>query len=344
MESRGQALRAFNTLAVDATAQRLETIEHPDQLLRTEFDPSRDLVLGGGSNVLLAGDVPGTVWLNRLRGRRVAGQDAHTMQVEAAAGENWHELVCWTLQQGLSGLENLSLIPGSVGAAPLQNIGAYGVELAQHLDRVEAWDWQARRMRKLSASDCRFSYRDSRFKSGEPNRFLITAVRLNLNRAFKPRLEYPGLRDALAGHTGTDLTAQQVSDAVIAIRRSKLPDPTVTANAGSFFKNPVVTEGKARALQKEFSGLPGYPASSGMCKLSAAWMIEDCGWKGYREGDAGISERHALVLVNHGHASGAQLLDLARRVATAVEDRFGLALEPEPRIVPADIASRFETD
>jgi len=330
---RGVSLRGLNTLGVAARAGRLVELEHVEQLETTRFDPERDLVLGGGSNVLLAGDMPGAVLLNRLRGRAVCAEDGDTVQVRVGAGEPWHEFVRWTVRQGFSGLENLSLIPGLCGAAPIQNIGAYGVELAETVHTVEAWDWERRATRHFDRADCAFAYRDSRFKSGEPDRYLVTALVLTLDRGFQPRLDYSGLREELEALGRDHPTARDVSDAVIRIRRRKLPDPAVIGNAGSFFKNPILNEAMAQRLREQEPDLPLHPAGRDTWKTSAAWLIERCGWKGHREGDAGISAQHALVLVNHGEATGAQLVDLARRVRASVKERYGVMLENEPRIV-----------
>lgn len=330
------SLKQLNTLGVDARAATLVTLERPGDLEALDFDPGRDLVLGEGSNVLLAGDVPGRVILNRLRGRRMVGggnRSDNPVIVEAAGGEPWHDLVRWSLDQGLCGLENLSLIPGLAGAAPMQNIGAYGVELADCFESLTAWDWRDRRLRDFGLADCRFGYRDSRFKSLEPNRYLIVNIRLRLERQFTPKLEYPGLADELRAAGITRPTARDVSDAVIRVRQRKLPDPAVIGNAGSFFRNPVLARDQAEALRKRFPGLPVYAHGEAGAKLGAAWMIDHCGWKGRREGDAGISEQHALVLVNHGNAGGPDLLHLAMRVRDSVRDTFGVTLENEPRIV-----------
>lgn len=326
-------LSRLNTLRVPARADRLLRLEHPDQLTALSFDAERDLVLGDGSNVLLAGDVPGTVILNRIAGRRLLDDGTEHAAVHVGAGEDWHEVVRWSVDLGLSGLENLSLIPGRCGAAPMQNIGAYGVELADHLLAVEAWDWHARKPVRFDREDCGLAYRDSRFKSDTPNRYLITGLLLRLDRHFRPRLDYAGLRETLAEAGVVSPTSRDVSDAVIRLRRQKLPDPAEIGNAGSFFKNPLVDRRTAEGLRRDWPELPLYPASGGTAKASAAWMIERCGWKGERRGDAGISARHALVLVNHGRATGAELMALAREVRASVKDRFGVQLEPEPRIV-----------
>jgi len=248
----------------------------------------------------------------------------------------WHGFVMHTLSLGLCGLENLALIPGTVGAAPIQNIGAYGVEVRDRVHAVEVFERATATTRLLAPDECAFAYRDSAFKR-EPHRWIVTAVEFTLSRHAPPVLDYAGLRDELAAMAITDPTASQVADAVIRIRRRKLPDPAVLGNAGSFFKNPVVLVAQADALRAAHPTLPVFPGEGDASrKLSAAWLIDACGWKGHRDGDAGVSPEHALVLVNHGSASGAQLLDLARRIAASVHERFGVMLEPEPRIVGAD--------
>ncbi|MDX1557105.1 MAG: UDP-N-acetylmuramate dehydrogenase, partial [Xanthomonadales bacterium] len=286
--------------------------------------------------LLLVSDVPGTVFSNRIMGRSMIERDDRSALVEVGAGENWHELVLWSLEQGLSGLDNLSLIPGLAGAAPIQNIGAYGVELSSVLVSVTAWDWSKQTWRVFSREDCRFGYRDSRFKSSEPDRYLITSLRLSLDTEFQPRLSYPGLAEALEETAPGAPNARQVSDAVVRIRRRKLPDPARTGNAGSFFKNPVVERSLADDLRADHPDLPAWPVGDIAVKLSAAWMIERCGLKGRREGAAGVSPLHALVLVNHGGASGADIWDLACKVRSVVEQAFGIVLEPEPRIFNFD--------
>ena len=327
------SLKAFNTFGVEASAGLLLTIDTEEDLLSLPvFDPGRDFILGGGSNVLFGRDVPGTVFLNRILGKEIISEHDDSVQVEAGAGENWHELVRWSLDQGMSGLENLSLIPGLAGAAPIQNIGAYGVELSSVLVHVTAWDWQKSAWTTLDRGECLFAYRESLFKSLEPDRYLITSIRLRLNRHFKPHLDYAGLRDVLSSLGIDQATPEQVSDAVIRIRQKQLPDPAVTGNAGSFFKNPVVSMDEAELLRDRFPGLPAWPAGADRAKLSAAWMIEHCGWKGARENDAAVSSRHALVIINHGQASGQQILALANKISDSVAEEFGIILEPEPKI------------
>lgn len=327
------SLQALNTFGVEAAAALGINVELEEDILTLpDLDPSRDLLLGGGSNVLLVSDVPGTVFLNRIRGRHIIDRDGETALVEAGGGENWHELVDWSIDQGLSGIENLSLIPGNVGAAPIQNIGAYGVELSSVLESVTAWDWRRKTWRVFSREECRFGYRDSRFKSEQPDRYLVTSVRLALDTRFTPRLDYAGLAEELGACAGGKLTAREVGDAVSRIRRRKLPDPAVQGNAGSFFKNPVLSTDNADAVREAHPDVPTWPFGEGMIKLSAAWMIEHCGLKGLTEGAAAVSERHALVLVNTGGASGKAIWALARRVSNEVERTFGVRLEPEPRI------------
>lgn len=353
------SLKALNSFGVSARAARLITLDDPadlDAALALLASAPRALVLGGGSNLLLAADFDGTVLRVALRGRRIVSDEGDAAVVEAAAGENWHDFVCWTLDQGLSGLENLSLIPGTVGASPIQNIGAYGVEMRERFESLEAVDRRNGERRRLFAGDCRFGYRDSVFKHPEGAHWLILSVRFRLSRRFEPRLDYGELRAELAGTPD----ARAVAAAVIAIRRRKLPDPGVLGNAGSFFRNPVVDAAQADALARRHPDVPRYPADDDRSpdddrppgadasvgagasasaerrprvKLSAGWLIDRCGWKGFREGDAGVHDRHALVLVNHGAASGAQLLALAERIRDSVRERFGVELEPEPTIV-----------
>jgi UDP-N-acetylmuramate dehydrogenase len=332
------SLRAFNTFGTEARAQRLlqlESLVDIEGLDRDGFRPDHDLVLGGGSNLLFVGDVPGTVYLNRIRGRRVVEDQGDSVLIEAAAGESWNELVQWTLEHGFCGLENLSLIPGLVGAAPMQNIGAYGVELASLLESVEAYEWRNGQCVHIAQQDCGFAYRDSRFKSQEPNRFLILSCRLRLSREFKPVLGYAGLREELREMGVSAPGAREVSAAVVRLRERKLPHPEHIGNAGSFFKNPRLQRKEAEALRARFPGLPVHEAGHELASISAAWMIEQCGWKGYRAGDAGVSEQHALVLINHGTAHGREILALANRIAASILERFGMVLEREPTVVGA---------
>lgn len=331
-------LKALNSFGLSAQARLLAEIEHEEDVLALPaFDPAFDFMMGGGSNVIFISDVPGTLFLNRITGKSVVDDDGDTVRLEVGAGENWHELVKWTLGRGYYGLENLALIPGTVGAAPIQNIGAYGVELSSFLESVTAWDWYTASWVSFDREACLLGYRDSLFRSAEPDRYLITSVQFRLKRHFEPHVVYAGLREELmdaAPRPG----AHDVFDAVVRLRRRKLPDPAVTANAGSFFKNPVVNRAQGRELRERHPGLPHWPVADGRTKLSAAWMIESCGLKGLREGGAGVSEQHALVMVNHGGASGHDVSALAVEIQKAVYEAFGVRLEPEPRLVEFEAA------
>jgi UDP-N-acetylmuramate dehydrogenase len=331
--SENPSLKALNTLGVEARAGLLLTLESEEDLLDAPgFSPATDLILGGGSNLLLVSDVPGTVFLNRIRGKHILEEHDGQVLIEVGAGENWHDLVLWSLHQRLCGLENLSLIPGLAGAAPMQNIGAYGVELSSVLDTVTAWDSQLATWVSFDNEQCQFEYRDSFFKSVEADRYLITSIRLRLNRQFRPHLHYAGLKEEIEAAGITNPTAREVSEAVVRIRRRKLPDPAVEANAGSFFKNPVVSMDEAELLHGRHPGLPTWPAGADLAKVGAAWMIEQCGWKGKCLGQAGVSSRHALVISNKGGASGREIMRLSERVSQSVFERFGIRLEPEPRL------------
>jgi UDP-N-acetylmuramate dehydrogenase len=331
-------LRGFNTLHVAARADRVATVQHSKALSAVlalpELRTSPPLVLGEGSNVLFASTSVDLVLRPAFAAVTPLSEDATAARLRVEAGLRWDALVDWTLQRGLCGFENLALIPGLTGAAPIQNIGAYGTEVAEFITTVEAWDLQAHRLERLPASTCAFGYRDSLFKR-EAGRWIVCAVEFLLPKRRAPALDYAGVREELAAMQAHAPTAAQVAAAIRNLRRRKLPDPAVIGNAGSFFKNPVVERTQALQLGALHPQLPIHPAGDNACKLSAAWLIDAAGWRGYREGDAGISAQHALVLVNHGEASGAQLLAVARKVAAAVHERFGVVLEPEPRIIGA---------
>ncbi|RDJ00627.1 UDP-N-acetylmuramate dehydrogenase [Dyella solisilvae] len=330
-------LGARNTLRVDARARLLAEIHDaaklPELLAFPAVRQGKLLVLGEGSNMLFTGDFDGTVLAMATRGVQVE-QDGELARIAVAAGERWDDFVRWTLGQGYAGLENLILIPGTVGAAPIQNIGAYGAEVAEFIESVEAWDTQEQRVAVLDRTACAFAYRDSVFKH-QPGRYIVTAVRFALPRSHELRLDYAGIREELA-RMGVDKPAPfHVAEAVVHLRTKKLPDPAVIGNAGSFFKNPIVDASVGEALKQEHPELVSWIGADGRWKLSAAWLIERSGFKGEREGDAGISNRHALVLVNHGRASGAQLWAFAQRVIEGVQAKFGVRLEPEPVVVGA---------
>jgi UDP-N-acetylmuramate dehydrogenase len=328
------SLKTLNTFGLDAKA-RYFCVLHKMGGLRSVMEWAQQhpdlpvMFLGGGSNMLFVDDFPGLVVQVRLLDKEILGQDDDYFYVRAAAGENWHDFVRWTIDQNLAGLENLSLIPGTVGAAPMQNIGAYGVEVKDYIYEVQAIDWRTAEVREFSMEECQFAYRDSFFKSVEPGRWLIMAVVFRLPRKPQWKTGYAGVREQLEGKM---LDACTISDAIIHIRQSKLPDPAQIGNAGSFFKNPQVSQAQWASLQAAFPGIPGWPQGNGV-KLSAGWLIDQCGWKGKREGDAGTFEKHALVLVNHGQATGRQLWDFAQQIILSVQEKFAVTLEPEPRVI-----------
>ena len=329
------SLATRNTLRVDARASLLAEVRDASKLPELLDFPvvrsGRLLVLGEGSNMLFTGDFKGTVLAMASSGVQVE-QDGDVARIAVAAGERWDDFVRWTLGQGFAGLENLILIPGTVGAAPIQNIGAYGTEVAEFIESVEAWDTQEQRVAILDRAACAFAYRDSVFKH-QPGRYIVTAVRFALPRSRELRLDYAGIREELA-RMGVDKPAPfHVAEAVVHLRTRKLPDPAVIGNAGSFFKNPIVDASLGEALKREHPELVAWVGSDGRWKLSAAWLIEASGFKGMREGDAGISNRHALVLVNHGRATGPDFWAFAQRVIEGVRAKFGVRLEPEPVVV-----------
>ena len=329
------SLKPFNSFGVDVTAS-LFAQAHTDADVREALLYAADrklplLVIGGGSNLLLTGNVTALVLRMASRGIRLLEDDGERVVVEAEAGEVWHSFVLWTLEQGLSGLENLSLIPGTVGAAPMQNIGAYGVEIKDVFAGLTALDRQTGELRDFTLAECNFGYRDSLFKQ-QAGRWLILRVRFALSRAASLHLEYGPVRQRLSEQGIDQPTASDVSRAISSIRSEKLPDPAVLGNAGSFFKNPVVSATLAAELKLAHPGMIGYPQADGRVKLAAGWLIEAAGWKGFREADAGVHRLQSLVLVNYGSATGLQLLALAQRIQADIEQRFAVQLEMEPNL------------
>lgn len=321
-------LAPLHTLGLQAQADCLYTLTDAAQLgdiLAEATGPLR--VLGGGSNLVPSGRVHGTVIKVALSGRQLLGEDKDAWYVAAAAGENWHEFVQWTLAQGWHGLENLSLIPGTVGAAPIQNIGAYGVELKDFCHALTALSLTDASRCIFTPEQCAFAYRDSVFKQSEAGNWLITEVLFRLPKVWVPKLDYGDLQSRLAGIT---LTPQAVADAVIATRQSKLPDPATIGNAGSFFHNPVVGDALAVALKAQHPSMPIYPQGNGTSKLAAGWLIEQAGWKGKHLGPVGMYEKQALVLVNLGGASAQDVAALMAAVQQDVAEQFGVQLKPEP--------------
>ncbi|UOQ52053.1 UDP-N-acetylmuramate dehydrogenase [Hymenobacter cellulosivorans] len=333
------SLLPFNTFGIDAQARlfaRFRSVEELRALLALpEVQQADKLVLGGGSNLLFTQDFDGVVLKNEITGLEIIAQDeAHdTALVRAGAGESWHGLVQYALSQNLSGIENLSLIPGTVGAAPLQNIGAYGAELKDTFDHLEAVEISTGQLRTFTHEQCGFGYRESVFKGPLRNQYIVTGVVLQLQRKHQLNVSYGAISTTLADMgIETDPTPHDVSEAVIQIRRSKLPDPAQIGNAGSFFKNPEISQAKYDELKSQYADLPGYPVPGGV-KVPAAWLIEQCGWKGRRFGAHGVHDRQALVLVNHGGAQGSAIRDLAQEIIASVREKFGIELHPEVNIL-----------
>lgn len=328
------SLKDLNTFGVCASAKYLSQITNINDIEALyEWKMQNDLpvlLLGGGSNLLFKNDYQGLVAKVALLGKDIADEDDEAVYVSAAGGENWHEFVLWTIAQGFAGLENLSLIPGNVGAAPIQNIGAYGVELADTFHSLQTVNLENGVIQQFEKSHCQFGYRESFFKSQALDKLLISSVTFRLPKKPQWKIGYAGLKESLESK---ELSAKIISDAVIAQRLSKLPDPAVIGNAGSFFKNPVLFLNDWEALKSDYEKIPGFVQESGEIKTSAGWLIDQCGWKGFRAGDAGVSEKHSLVLVNHGKASGADLWKIAEDIMDSVAEKFGIQLEPEPRII-----------
>ncbi|MCW5649168.1 MAG: UDP-N-acetylmuramate dehydrogenase [Ramlibacter sp.] len=349
-------LQPYNTFGIVAKARALVRVASADDVRAVLADPvlgrEPKFVLGGGSNIVLTGDVRPVVLKVEVMGRRLVESTPKAWIVEAGAGENWHDFVTWTLAQGFPGLENLALIPGTVGASPVQNVGAYGVELQDRFDSLDAIDLETGQSFTLDAAQCAFGYRDSVFKHVAPasvapdgpvrglglaGRALITQVRFRLPRPWKPVLGYLDIERRMQDSGIRNPSAQQIYDWVCAIRSSKLPDPRVIGNAGSFFKNPTVTPEQCNDIIAREPGIVHYPMPDGSVKLAAGWLIDACGWKGKSVGNAGVYDRQALVLVNRGGAqnpaTGGEVMTLAKAIQTSVYERFGIRLEPEPVVV-----------
>ena len=351
-------LQPYNTFHIVAKAQtlvRIASVADVQALLADPtLGPAPKFVLGGGSNIVITGDVKPVVLKVEVKGRALVHETPKAFIVEAGAGENWHDFVTWTLDQGYPGLENMALIPGTVGASPVQNVGAYGVELQDRFESLDAIDLQTGQLFTLNAAQCAFGYRDSVFKHGVPmvgaqtaghqtlglkDRALILRVRFALPKVWKPVLGYADIEKKMAEHHCTEPTARQIYDWVCAVRRAKLPDPDVIGNAGSFFKNPTVTAEQCVDIIARDPKVVHYRMDDGSVKLAAGWLIDSCGWKGKSVGQAGVYEKQALVLVNRGAgvdgngATGGEVMTLAKAIQTSVYERFGILLEPEPVVV-----------
>ena len=326
-------LTPFNTLALPGKAALYQRITEPSELAAKELHNHKRFILGGGSNLVLTGDFDGLVLHMAIPGKQLLSQDHEAWYIEACAGENWHDFVQWTLQQGYPGLENLSLIPGTVGAAPIQNIGAYGLEVAERLHTVTAWDFEKRQFVNFDRPTCRFAYRDSLFKQEGwhlNGRLAITSVIFRLPKAWVANARYADVAQELAAQHVDAPAPADIARAIIAVRQRKLPDPAQIPNAGSFFHNPVVDRETADQLASTYPTLPRYPQADGRVKLAAGWLIEQAGWKGKRLGRVGMYEKQALVLVNCGNANGADVQETMRAVQADIDGRFGIKLTPEP--------------
>jgi UDP-N-acetylmuramate dehydrogenase len=331
------SLKPYNTFGLDVTAERLYHLDSEMDVVEYLDDPkgygSHTLLLGGGSNMLLAGNLKGSVARVAWTGRRVVEEGDGYVVVEAAAGEHWHEFVQWTVDQGWGGLQNLSLIPGFVGTAPVQNIGAYGVETKDSLHSLRWLRWEDGEVEEFSNADCGFSYRESVFKSVLRDQGIILSVQFKLTtRDHALITHYGSVAEELAA-AGSEPSLRSIADAVMAIRRSKLPNPAELGNSGSFFKNPTVDTTTAQSLAAVHPSLPQYPQANGSVKLAAGWLIEQAGWKGKRVGNAGMHAKQALVLVNYGGATAAELVHVANQVQADVLAKYGVALEMEVNLI-----------
>ncbi len=334
----GVDLLPFNTFHISAQAryfQRFDTVESLRASLQAarQKQISRILVLGGGSNMLLTRDVDGLVLKNELSGIEKIGEDENHVYVRAGAGVNWHQLVMYCVQNNFAGMENLALIPGSVGASPMQNIGAYGVEIKDVFQELEALHIEDGHLHRFSREDCAFGYRESVFKRHYRGQYIITSVTYRLNQKPAFHTDYGAIRQELERMGVEELSIQAIAQAVINIRSSKLPDPAEVGNAGSFFKNPVVPNAQYEKIKETFPGVVAFPAGTEQTKLAAGWLIEQCGWKGFRRGDAGCYPKQALVLVNWGKAAGNEVFQLSEEIIASVEQKFGVTLEREVNII-----------
>jgi UDP-N-acetylmuramate dehydrogenase len=331
------SLKSYNTFGIDAHARYFASIASREDLIGVlnlgPFKKTSKLILGGGSNILLTGDVDGLVLRNEINGIEKIEEDDNYVYVKCGAGENWHQFVLHCISNGWAGLENLSLIPGCTGASPMQNIGAYGVEIRDVFHALTAFHIEERANYNFKAKDCEFGYRESVFKNKYKGQFMIIDVTFRLNKHPRFNTSYGAIEQELERMGVKDLDIRAISQAVINIRSSKLPDPRETGNAGSFFKNPSVSNEKSQQLKETFPGIVAYDNPDGSVKLAAGWLIEQCGWKGFRKGDAGVHTRQALVLVNYGSATGKELLYLSQEIIDSVEQKFGVELEREVNII-----------
>ncbi len=326
------SLLPYNTFGIDSRAEYFLEVNELEALPEISAMQEQKHVLGGGSNILLTGDVTGLVLLNRLKGIEQVKEDDQHVWLKVSAGEVWHEFVMYTVNRGLGGIENLALIPGTVGASPMQNIGAYGIEAMAVIESVTSWHWKDKAFFTLRNSDCQFGYRDSIFKHQLKNKVFITSVVYKLRKQPIYNTSYGAIEQELEGMRVNSPSVQAIAQAVINIRSSKLPDPKVIGNAGSFFKNPAIPVAQYQQLQSQFPQIPSYPVSDTLVKVPAGWLIEQCSWKGYRKGDIGVHAKQALVLVNYAHAKGNDIWQLSTDILKSVQERFGIELEREVQV------------
>ena len=336
---RNVSLKPLNSFGIDVSAKLLAAFSSADELESLINDPmiareENKLVLGGGSNILFTRDYDGAVLKNNIKGIEIVKEDQHHIWVRTGAGENWHEFVLYCIKNNFAGVENLSLIPGCNGASPMQNIGAYGVEIKDVFHSLEAFHITDKSNITFSNNDCEFGYRDSVFKGKFKNQFVITHVTFRLRKEPKFNTSYGAIEQELEAMGVKELSIKAISDAVIRIRKSKLPDPVVIGNAGSFFKNPTIGIQQFMALRDQYPALPGYEIQEQHAyKIPAGWLIEQSGWKGYKNGDAGVHPKQALVLVNYGNATGIEIFNLSTQVKESVIEKFGIDLEREVNVV-----------
>lgn len=336
--SENVSIQPYNSFNIDAIARYFGRFANLDELQELLERSAKDkhlplLILGGGSNILFTKDFNGWVLRNEYKKISLINEDADYYYVQANAGENWHGFVQYCVQKQYAGVENLSLIPGNVGASPIQNIGAYGVEVKDVFQQLEAWDMEEKCIRKFELTDCEFGYRESVFKKRYRNRFVILHVVFRLRKQPVFHTEYGAISQQLEQMQVQDLSIGAIAEAVIRIRSSKLPDPKLIGNAGSFFKNPVIPADRFIQLKTVFPAIPGYPSGEGQMKIAAGWLIEQCGWKGFRKGDAGCYDKQALVLVNYGKAKGDEIFALSESIIGSVTEKFGITLEREVNMV-----------
>ena len=331
------SLRPYNTFGIDATARFFAPFQNLESLAALLDSPltaaNRLLILGGGSNLLLTKNFDGLVLKNEIAGIEVVKEDEAHVYLKAGAGVGWHQLVMYCVESGFAGMENLSLIPGNVGASPMQNIGAYGVEVKDVFHQLEAVHVNDKSIETFGLQDCEFGYRESVFKRKYKGQFVITSVTYRLNKSPVFHTSYGAIRQELDRMGVQDLSIKAISQAVINIRSSKLPNPEKIGNAGSFFKNPAVAKEHLATLQQSYPDIPAFPLDESNVKVPAGWLIEQCGWKGYRKGDAGCYDKQALVLVNYGSASGSEIYALSEEILQSVKERFGIELEREVNII-----------